>query len=123
MGGREKLPYFRLAAWIYGVGIVVFAAYGTVSAVIASPEGAAEGAPSPVWKLPVSVTVAALTVIIGGHLLAASAAVGDWAAHPGRRHEKAARRAAEPRLTQAELATAEAYDDTWQAEEQAREHR
>jgi hypothetical protein len=75
------------------------------------------------WPFSGATTVALLTVVFGGFLVAALVDVVDWADHPARRRQRAAERAAQPRLTQSELAAEAAYEDQFRAEEREQKRR
>lgn len=69
------------------------------------------------WVFPVTVRVAAVGIFAGGQLLAGLVREEQSLAHPEPRPPKLM---PEPRLSEAELRTAEEYDAQWQLEDRER---
>lgn len=68
------------------------------------------------WVFPVAVRVAAVAIFAGGQLLAGVVREEQSLAHPDRRPPMLP----EPRLSEAELQTAEEYDAQWQVADRER---
>jgi hypothetical protein len=108
----EALRRRSFSRW-HGVSVAVYVAAWVVVAGLGLPVAPLG---SLWWVFPVAMRLAVLAVFGGGQLLAGLVREEQSLAHPEQRPPKLP----EPRLSEAELRTAEEYDAEWQLEDRER---
>jgi protein-S-isoprenylcysteine O-methyltransferase Ste14 len=126
LSGREGARFYREQAIGYALvlgGIPLLSGFAVfIPSVI--------WLPGPFWVFPVDVLIGVAVVFVGGHALALGFWITYEIAHPDVRLRNRKRRerarllsASEPKLRDAELSAAEAYDAGWQRSDRERNHR